>query len=215
MNDHIDKHELQRLLDGNLPADERELFLELADEQPQSWRVIALAFVEEQVLREEFAKLNSEESPIVPPTGSEQQIQSARAEVKAKSAEKPQKSWSSILLQAAIVLLLVGAGTLVGRYSVRSNGDVGGYIMVVAPTQPQTNSAVQTIGLEPAAYQAGTYQTPADLMPTPLFDQESRNVIHDHGYTVTEEPVLYMIQNQAGEQYVIPHRKVSLVAHNE
>ncbi len=198
MTDQIDKYELQRFLDGKLPADERELFLELADEQPQHWRTIALAFVEEQVLRQELSDLAS---------GRDHSVSS---DIRDEAAPAKQSSnWSSLLVQAAIALLLIGAGTLIGRYSTPSTTDPDSYIMVVAPEQTDSPPI-------PAQDNRGiALQTAMGLIPSPLFDQESRRVIHDHGYTVMEEPVLYMIQNQAGEQYVIPHRKVSLVAHNE
>ena len=52
MKDYIDPLELQRLLDGRMGEDERSLFLECVDEHPHHWRSIALAFVEEQLLRE-------------------------------------------------------------------------------------------------------------------------------------------------------------------
>lgn len=48
MNDLIDDHEMQRLLDGVLPADELVLLLRHADENPANWRRIAMSFIEEQ-----------------------------------------------------------------------------------------------------------------------------------------------------------------------
>ncbi|MFT5523426.1 MAG: hypothetical protein ACI9HK_001372 [Pirellulaceae bacterium] len=211
--DIIDRHELQRLLDGRLAADERELLLELADEEPQSWRVIALAFIEEQVLREELSQFSSEEFD-----------GAVRASKEIAVVEQKRSSWSSLLVQVAVVLLLVGAGTLIGRYSVPKSDDLGGYTIVVAPDQQldqqldqqRTGWNVQTTGNDQnPAVAAASLRMALDLMPRPFFDQESRSVIHNHGYTVMEEPVLYMIQTQAGEHYVIPHRNVSLVAHKE
>ena len=45
---------LQRLIDGEMNARDRQAFLQHADDEPARWREIALAFVEHQRLREDF-----------------------------------------------------------------------------------------------------------------------------------------------------------------
>ena len=51
MNEPFDEIGLQRLLDGSMPEEEQLAFLDYVDQQPESWRTVALAFIEEQTLR--------------------------------------------------------------------------------------------------------------------------------------------------------------------
>jgi hypothetical protein len=52
MNGSIDELQLQRLVDGAMTAEKRGRFLASVDEQPEHWREVALAFVEEQIWRD-------------------------------------------------------------------------------------------------------------------------------------------------------------------
>ena len=92
---------LQRLVDGEMNARDRETFLQHAEEEPQRWREIALAFVEHQRLREDFGALfaNDEISDMAP-----SKVISLPARHRAP--------WWSI---AAVLALMLGLGFLLGK----------------------------------------------------------------------------------------------------
>ena len=50
--DCIDAVELRRLAEGRLESEERDALLQWAEDHPANWREVALAFVEEQTLRQ-------------------------------------------------------------------------------------------------------------------------------------------------------------------
>jgi hypothetical protein len=60
MSKRIDETRLQRLVDGALDARERRAFLVELDRQPESWREVALAFVEEQIWSREVGAMRAE-----------------------------------------------------------------------------------------------------------------------------------------------------------
>jgi hypothetical protein len=55
MNCEIDPIRLQRLVDGEMTEDERYVFLADVENHPEGWRRLALAYVEEQLLRAALA----------------------------------------------------------------------------------------------------------------------------------------------------------------
>jgi hypothetical protein len=68
-----DNAQLDRLVDGELSADERAEFLRSLDERPDGWRRCALAFLEAQAWRGEFRQLVREpeaaiEAHVIPAT---------------------------------------------------------------------------------------------------------------------------------------------------
>ncbi|MCG8653151.1 MAG: hypothetical protein MI861_25145 [Pirellulales bacterium] len=197
MNEPIEPGELQRLLDGRLSADERELLLAQAEQCPENWRTIALAFVEEQVLREVLGDLTAQGKMDMDIVLSEKQPAVAGGRAK----------WSR-LAQAAAVLLVLGVGAAIGRFGWAPTAeDAGGYVMLAWPESP----ASAAVDAAPAKLTSqDTWQSAAQLLSTPLFDEESRRVFQRHGFTVSEEPVIYMVKDRGGEHYVIPHRRASL-----
>lgn len=50
----IDPLNLQRMIDGELDRQQIQAMLKSADDQPESWREIAIAFVEDQIWKQEF-----------------------------------------------------------------------------------------------------------------------------------------------------------------
>ena len=54
---------LQRLVDGELPAEVRHALLQEAETQPKLWREIALAFIESEILKDEIGALFESEEP--------------------------------------------------------------------------------------------------------------------------------------------------------
>ena len=120
MNESIDRFALQRLLDGRLSENERALFFELVDENPEHWRTIALAFVEEQLLRSELRGTVSS-LPV--------------------AEQRGRFRWTFFLAQTAAILLVLGVGTWLGWEWRSSTDELTGYVMVVEP-QPTGHSQV-------------------------------------------------------------------------
>ena len=202
MNNLIDDQELQRLLDGTLPGEDRALLLQYAKDNPANWRRIAMAFIEEQILRDELKELADLES--LPPEH-------------ALRTEERSHGWKRVLCQAAVFCLMLGIAVWVGRTSVDQQDkqalgkeSAGDYTIVLTPQRPSP-AGDQQVGN--AALHNN--QDAVERMLTPLFDQQSQGVFRDHGYTVSEEPVIYVVHGQQGEQYVVPRRNVSFVAHRE
>ncbi len=216
MNDLIDQHGLQRLIDGSLSDEQRALLLQQAENHPENWRNIALAFVEEQVLRSELAAVFDER---------------ALEALPASPAQDRRTAWpiAKVVSLAAMFVLLMGAAVWAGRASVGALEPVGAsdrdqdytILLTHGPGNEVAESRgpnVQSHGSRDSFGEGGDFDTvgldPMDRMFAPLFDQQSRGFFADHGYTVNEEPVIYVIQGQQGEQYVVPHRNVSFVAHH-
>jgi hypothetical protein len=242
MNDLIDDQELQRLLDGTLPAEQRALLLQYAEDHPANWRRISLAFVEEQVLREQLLQLAAGEAL---PADARLPVDADAAPRSSAHASARSSAWARGLAQAAAVCLLLGAAVWLGRISVdraenRADGQAssGGPPVANSPQVSGSPAAALVNSSPDDPRQAGDYTiilTPdlvssrgdgrmansiwsddpdaMEQMFTPLFDQQSRGIFRDHGYTVNEEPVIFVVQGRQGEQYVLPRRNVSLVAH--
>jgi hypothetical protein len=62
MSQRIDEIGLQRLVEGTLDESERRAFLVDVDRRPEWWREVALAFVEEQIWRQEIAGMQPDSS---------------------------------------------------------------------------------------------------------------------------------------------------------
>lgn len=177
----IDRAELQRLIDGRLTAEERDMLLECAGDEAEAWRTIALAFVEEQVLREQVA------SPTVS---------------RARKAAKPvsRRRLRSLMVTASGLMILTGA-FLAGRMTVEQG---------TAITQPEPPDAPSELVVSEPPEQSNPWETAMRVMSTPMFNEESRRLLREHGYAVEEEPVIYMVEDESGKRYAMPHRKVSL-----
>lgn len=206
MNESIDDHELQRLLDGTLSQEDRSLLCQHAEEHPANWRRIAMAFMEEQVLRDQLKDL-AEVAPLESAAG-------MPSEPRSSQSRHGLAFWG----QAAAWVLLLGAAVWAGRASVAQPSAArtadsptesfspGDYTIVLTP-------GGRSSGMATPAFQDN--QDALERMFTPLFDQRSQGVFREHGYTVNEEPVIYVVRGADGEQFVVPRRNVSFVAHQK
>lgn len=89
--------QLDRLVDGELPADEYRLLLSTLDAQPQGWRRCALAFLEAQALGGELRELREEALAPKPVT-------------RATAAAPRVQPWVTVLAMAASFLLALPLG---------------------------------------------------------------------------------------------------------
>ncbi|MEM8668844.1 MAG: hypothetical protein AAGG48_15095 [Planctomycetota bacterium] len=235
MNDLIDDQELQRLLDGSISNEDRVLLLDHAEEHPDNWRRIALAFVEEQVLRQELTSFAETTEWVAEPQAT------YLADDARDSHEHERSRWMVLICQAAVLCFMLGGAVWLGRESAApTDAPMGSdvpadYTIVLTPqaVPGPASDAQQTPGPQSenpfdaeTTLASGNGLTDVQLadMPlndevesmfTPLFDPESLSVIQDYGYTVNEEPVIYVVQGPEGEQYLLPRRNVSFVAHRE
>lgn len=212
MNNLIDDQELQRLLDGTLPGEDRVLLLQYADDNPCNWRRISMAFIEEQILKDELNRLVDLEL-----------FPSERVVRTAETSRVSSRGWTRLLSQAAVLCVILGAAVWMGRMSVDSQNKqiignnvagadaAGDYTIVLNPELPPTELSYDRL----ANVEPKNNQDPVEQMLTPLFDQQSQGIFRDHGYTVNEEFVIYVVHGQQGEQYVVPRRNVAFVAQRE
>lgn len=208
MKSTIDPLELQRLLDGRLTRTERAAFLDGLDDDPRHWRTIALAFVEEQVMRSAFRPANDAVAP--PP---------------AKLPQRKLRGRSSWLLTSiALMAFSLTVGVLFGKSGFLSakrnavpdaSGDASLVAEAVRDKKPNDYYVVVTPPAQPAPVKKTTQPEPErdafDALTTPIFDERAREIARKNGYRVSEEPVVYMISDGKGGQYVIPRRLVSFV----
>ena len=214
MNRELDQHELQRLLDGNIPKEDLELIFQLADDAPANWRRIAIGFIEEQMLRKQLRMLSDTKD-----LGIANSVNNRTKESRRRRGR--------FIAKTVATGCLVGVAMWIGRISVTplqvptSDGSqTGNYTIVLAPQE--TGDSVQSD--RPKA--AKTILASADVsdneldriglqkMFTPLFDQESHVVFEENGYSVSEKPVIYIVHGNEGERFVIPQRQFSLVANH-
>lgn len=101
--------EIDRLVDGELPATERRALLLAMERRPATWRTCALAFLEAQAVKQSLAAVAEESAS--GETGSA--CRSARPDASASRAVGPGvrafASWAAV---AAAVLVAFGVGTL-------------------------------------------------------------------------------------------------------
>jgi hypothetical protein len=151
-------------------------------------------------------------------------VSSLKQPVETRVRSTPTKTdltWSKRLSEAAVVCLMLGAAVWAGRMSVeqRDGSPVSvdpsqDYTVLVVPeASPSPSESVSLVS--GAAEDRSALEDPVQQMLRPLFDQQTRGLFRDYGYTVNEEPVIYVVQGQQGEQYVVPQRNVSFVAHHE
>ncbi len=222
MNEILDDFEVQRLLDGRLSDEDRVLLLQCAEDNPANCRRIALAFVEEQILREQLGSLQDLDLPVATARPHGNQNGHSQTESHAK--------WIRFFAQAAVVCLLVGAAVWAGRMSVTESNfgqrntvatevnTPGDYTIVLTPEMRRAPEMRRGRNGFPQVANVSMHDNKQDAferMLTPMFDQEAHLIFRNHGYTVNEEPVIYIVQGQQGEQYVVPRRNVSFVAHHD
>lgn len=209
MSDLIDDQELQRLLDGTLAPEDRAMLLQFAEDHPENWRHISLAFLEEQSLRDQLTRL-VQHAPTNTPSPA----------VEADHGESTGQTFR-LFSQAAVLCLLFGTAVWIGRLSMVQEVDgmaenvaqetqedvADDYTILLTPDeQSTTDNGVQLASMNS--------DDAVEQMFEPIFDQESQDVFRNFGYTVNEEPVIFVVQGPTGEQFLVPRRNVSFVADN-
>lgn len=200
--------ELQRLIDGRMPALERAAFLECIDDEPTCWRNVALAYVEDQVMKAELNSPSLPEPKVLP------------------VSRKPTNGRIGRVVMLACLLLALLVGGVAGRWtnSIGSPTASAPRFKVNELSPPETNKPEPPIdgdyfvllnspGGESAANEPSPWEVISASMQQPVFGDETRESIRNFGYDVHEEPVLFVLEDEQGGHYMIPQRHVTFVSH--
>ncbi len=113
----IEPVEIQRLVDGELSFEQTQWLLQRAEAQPESWRLIASSFVENQIWQSEFFDGDS----------SELAVAEKKRFSRATSFGIEASRWISL---AALVMLSATIGAVVARYTVSPTGATSNSLVV-------------------------------------------------------------------------------------
>lgn len=116
----IDPIRLQALVDGECSAAERRRVLSQIDDQPEQWRELALALLEEQTFRNEIRLMRSEASTVPRDEPNSLPFASLTGSSEAYNG-RIKKHWYAGPVLAACLMLSVGIA--IGRFVMR--GDMG------------------------------------------------------------------------------------------
>lgn len=130
MSQQIDEIRLQRLVDGDLGENERHAFLAGLDEQPELWREVALAFVEEQVWRNEIAGDGHCNHATI---GKAQNVAPVR------TAGRP---WVAALALSVSLIVMLVVGFQLGGWQSRSQNVAGPIVDQTGGDENRTDSQV-------------------------------------------------------------------------
>lgn len=197
MNERIDELQLQRLIDGAMTDNDRRGFLDRLDKHPESWREVALAFVEEQVWQHEI--------------GAEQFGRGA-AEEPCVEVSRPVRgfSWGLLAAVAASILILPCLGFYLGQVTQRAS--------LVAVAENQRTVADGNDQARPSVRQSFYPQKRSDelVQPLPVGAQTLGNErLANLGYRLDSETQYFAGQLDDGRQLIVPVRTVMVSYHGQ
>lgn len=226
------QQQLDRLVDGELSADERRTLLESLDATPGAWRECAVAFLEAQALRSQFGAIDAEVAS--PPADS---ANGQAATPRQREVSSPPAFWWAV---AASALIAFGAGTLTPRLFESSPSARGE--MLVLQDQPAEGGAaepaewIEPIPLAPANAPRGetlTFYVADDQggrrsFTTRLVDAEQldrryglqfpsrvtprlRQRFEGEGFHVTSDKRYAPLYLEDGQPFVVPVEDVQIV----
>ena len=213
---------LQRLIDGELEASAMQNLLRDANGNPDMWKEIATAFVEDRVWQNSFVNgsQSTEEDPLIgiPISGSLENV--AR-----EGASNHNNQWKWLFSMAAAVLVATGIGFMIGNQQTDNRiPDVG--IANVAPADvPATGNKFTTVSHEPDyrmqldndlnreiplynAYRAkelGLSLEPASI------PESLQKFARKSGYGLDENVRYISGQMDNGQRFVVPVRRIQFI----
>jgi hypothetical protein len=172
---------LDRLVDGELSADERRALLAWLDDEPGAWRRCALAFVEAQSWRWQLSRLAAE--PLVCKTS---------ADVLAATQKRRRRFWELSLAVAAGLLVAFGLGTWFTSTQSAPTAEV----VTPAPARIELATETEPEPAAPAAEESPKWETltlaatdgvdPADQFQLRVLDSNES----DEGWSLDEQSEL-------------------------
>jgi hypothetical protein len=134
--------QIQRLVDGELSRSEIQQLLQTANSQPDVWRELAVAFVEDRIFASESRRFSQSEGRVLEPAASPAAIPPAAGGMPGSANQRP-SAWRNTglwLAAAAMMICAAGLGFLVGRDQ-GSNVQATGPNLIANSPQPRPEAA--------------------------------------------------------------------------
>ena len=174
---------------GELSLTEENEFLLTCEIEPELWRDLALQFVEVKRIGQAFAE--------------EDQQEPAQQRNRRFGVRMPLRDLLVTCLGICIgvfsTLQWHPAAAPVASLPERSSVDPDVYYIVL-DDEETTEDIASTSSLENQL--AGFF--------TPIFHQAEQDALRNAGFMLNDEPVLYLISDEQGNQYAMPHRTISV-----
>lgn len=230
----IDSNQVQRLVDGELSADEIRTLFETADQNPEQWRGIACAFAEDQLFARQFDTLTEQIDPPKPVTPVVRQ---------SKPSPQPSPPAMPLVKRLAIAASLAAVGLfgyLIGNDGpMTTPGELASTENMIADNHP--NGAVESltpVNLQPeyrmelltpdgesidgevdlyryndlhqlVQREGGNRNVKlSDFLPPSGFSTEARQRLSQSGYEINESTNYVSGRLQDGRQFVVPVRSI-------
>ncbi len=224
----IDPVRLQALVDGECSAAERRRLLNEIDNQPERWRELALALLEEQTFRNEIRLMRSEASMV---KRTETNLNSPNSLVGDQDvfSGRVMKRWYAVPVLAACLMLSVGIA--IGRVM---RGGVGSFQwginsgdMLVENQTTNTNPTGLTQDEYEKTLPVADLRTPSSGYEIPVYDvnhvdpalvyakrayeiEKAKEQLRRKGYDVDLQHNYLTGQLQDGRKVVVPIQEVGL-----
>lgn len=229
----IDPDELQRLIDGELPANEVRSLLEKAEQDPSQWRTIGCAFVEDQLFQKQFESLTKDIDP--------KMLEPVKTTPTKSVPKEITRSGSFGLVQKLAIAASFAVAGLVG-YLMGSDGrlqtsdqtanstmiasdDSANRTLTPVDLQPEYRMELLTSDGEAIDGEVDLYRyndlhrlvgnnssdrsvTLKDVLPPSGFTPEARKRLSRSGYDVNESTDYMSGRLQDGRQFVVPVRSI-------
>lgn len=185
--------QIQRLIDGELTRPEIQHLLRTANSQPDLWRELAVAFVEDRIFASESRRFSRDEGRILEPAVSPAATPPAAGGMPGSAAQAT-SAWRSTglwLAAAAIMFCAAGLGFLLGRDQGASQGSAPTNL-VASSTGGNANNQVAANG--PYVFQLLDSQgqpIPNTAVPL-LFEEDARRL----GYNPAQAAIPPEVQSQ-------------------
>lgn len=224
----IDPIRLQALVDGECSAAERRRILSQIDNQPERWRELALALLEEQTFRNEIRLMRSEASTATPTDTNLSSPSSLIGDLNVFSARDKRRWYAGPILAACLMLSLgVAIGRVmrggVGSFEWGSNS--GDMLVENQSTNPKSKSLTQDeyektlpvadLRTSGSGYEIPVYDVnhvdPALVYAKRAYEiEKAKEQLRRKGYDLDLQQNYLTGQLQDGRKVVVPIQEVGL-----
>ncbi len=228
INEH-DELQIQKCVDGELDVAAQQELLAMLDEMADGWKVLALAYVEEQAWCGSFDETNHEVTmlehaafePIPQATGMEQfelrEVQCFMPPQSESGEPRQSATRSALVTQLTCLAIALVGGVLIGdAWRARGGGNVGSNNIAKGDHNTDNNRSNR---LEPKDLVSAPHQ-PAALTSNPAagFANSTTRLpsgfglkLREHGYDIIDEPRWLKIQLDDGNYAIVPLERQKIV----